>query len=230
MMKKLATLALLFSIYSLHSQGLQIGEGQVKHEKQMRPCIEVSLEPAADEVKDAWEDFLKDEYDVKLKGNGLFTNKDVLCAEKVDFKAISGKSMDFYTRIVEENNRTNMCVFGSFGYDIYINPSGYPLEYKRMEDITKRFLSSYLPDFYEEQVKNAKETLADLRNEQSDMDKELEENRKQMEKLRERNEELENKLPQKRQEVQNAAQSLNSWENNWSDVKSKINAFGFKKD
>ncbi len=229
-MKKLTTLALLFSFYSLTAQSLQIGEGQVKHDKQMRPCIEASLEPEVGDVKDAWEKFLKKEYKVKLKGNGFLTDKDVLYAEKVKFKAVSDKTMDFFTRIVEEDDQTKMYVYGSFGYDIFINPKGYPLEYQRLEDITKRFLNGYLPNFYIKEVNNAEKTLAGLRNEQSDMEKEMEDNKKQMEKLRERNEALEKDLPQKNKQIAEAEQALKDKEGNWSEVKDKISSFGIKKE
>ena len=229
-MKRLTTLALLFSFYSMTAQSLQIGEGQVKHDKQMRPCIEASLEPEVGDVKDAWEKFLKKEYKVKLKGNGFLTDKDVLYAEKVKFKAVSDKTMDFFTRIVEEGDQTKMYVYGSFGYDIFINPKGFPLEYKRLEDITQRFLNGYLPNFYIKQVNNAEKALADLRNEQSNMEKEMEDNKKQLEKLKERNEQLEKELPQKNKQVEAAEQALKSKEANWSEVKSKINSFGIKKD
>ena len=57
------------------------------------------MEPATKDVRDAFQDFLKKNYDVKLKGDGLFSNKDVLYAEKVKINTISDKNLDFYAKI-----------------------------------------------------------------------------------------------------------------------------------
>lgn len=229
-MKKILTISLLFCFQFLIAQTMQIGDGQVKHEKEMRPCIEVILAPEPDKVKEAWEDFMKKEYDVKLKGYGFLTNKDVLSAEGIDFKAVSNKKMDFYTRIVKEEDMTKMCVYGSFGYDIFINKNGYPLEYKHLEDITKQFLNGFLPGYYTEQIQGIQSSLKDLNDDKGRMENEMEDNRKEIEKLTARNAELTKELNNKVKSIEEKAQILKLREENWSEVRSQLSSFNLKKD
>lgn len=187
---------LFFALFSQNilSQNLILQNTETEYKKNTYPCIEVVIEPNPEEVKDAWEDFIKDNYDVKMKGNGLFTDKDVLHAEQVKFDVVSNKEMDFYTRIVEDDKRTKICVFGSFGYDIPVSKKEYPNEFEAMEAVTKRFLKDYLPGYYNEWIDIAQDKLTGLQDDQKDMKSKIEKNKKDIEKLTEENKELEESL------------------------------------
>lgn len=164
----------------------------LEYDGEQRPCITVRLEPDTKEVKKAWEDFVKKEYKIKLKGLGFLVNKDVLSAEKVTIKALrlSDKAIDFRTRIVEEKDHTLMQVFVSLGYDIYLGPDNYPLAFQDVKNKTWEFAKSYLNTYYNEQIKEVTKLLKDLNKEQSKIQDKIADNEKEMEKLRKENEKL----------------------------------------
>lgn len=218
------TVFIFFTIIgqNMFSQNLKLQNTETEFNKNNYPCIEVVIEPNPDEVKDAWEDYMKDNYDVKMKGNGLFTNKDVLRAEQVKINIISNKELDFYTRIVKEAERTKMCVFGSFGYDIPISKKEYPNEFEAMEAMTKRFLKDYLPNYYEEWIDHAQDKLADLEDDRKDMNKKMEKNIKEIEKLTQENEELKEKLSKNNSSIIETTSKLALKKQTYSEVTSRL--------
>lgn len=162
----------------------------LEYDGEERPCITVRLEPETKEVKKAWEDFVKKEYKIKLKGLGFLVNKDVLSAEKVTVKSLSDKAIDFRTRIVEEKEHTLMQVFVSLGYDIYLGPDNYPLAFQDVKNKTWEFAKSYLNTYYNEQIEEVTEILKDLNKEEADIRDKIADNEKEIEKLQKENEKL----------------------------------------
>src|SRR5690606_23968036 len=90
------------------------------------------------------------------------TNKDLLYAEDVVIEKLSSKRMNFYTQIIENEIGSEMKVFASFGYDIYIDKNETPEEYKIMNRMLNEFLNSYLPNYYKDQVKDTEKKVKDL--------------------------------------------------------------------
>jgi hypothetical protein len=162
----------------------------LKYDGEERPCITLRLAPDTKEVKKAWEDFVKKEYNIRLKGLGFLVNKDILSAEKVTVKALSDKAIDFRTKIVEEKDHTLMQVFVSLGYDIYLGPDNYPMAFQDLKNKTWTFAKNYLTSYYNEQLEEVTEVLKDLSKEQEDVRKEIADNEKEIEKLRKENEQL----------------------------------------
>ncbi len=166
----------------------------VMYDEEARPCIAVRMAPDTKTIKKAWEDFVKKEYKIKLKGLGFLVNKDILSAEKVTVKSLSDKAIDFRTRIVEEEDHSLMQVFVSLGYDIYLGPEKYPKAFRDLEDKTWKFLESFLPNYYKEKVSEVKEELEDLMKDQADLKDEIADNEKEIEKLQKENEKLQKDL------------------------------------
>jgi hypothetical protein len=225
MLKKLIlptlwALLLLFP-FMLTAQ-LSFQMNQIDHDDAMRPSLEIRLKPGADQVKDAWHDFIKDRYDVKLKGIGFLANKDLMTAEEVTFEALSDKKMNFYTRVVEKDGASQMNVFASFGYDIYLSPSQYPEAWHTLKMITHEFLGNFLPGYYEEKIAEVKSSIDDLKNNKKDMQDEMEKNRSEIEKLTERNEELSEKINENEAATEAATTELTQKEDNYSKVKEKL--------
>ncbi len=208
------------------SQTLEIRDVTVKYDKVEYPAIEVMIQPETDNVRDAWEHFLKDKYKVKFRGNGFLANKDVLRAEETKFKAISDKQMDFYAKIVEEDNMTRIAVFASFGYDIHVNQQNYPKEYNAMENVLKAFLQSYLPDYYKSRIADIQSAIKDLESDREKMEKEEKDNRDEIEKLTKRNEELSKDISEKAKSINEKKQLLRGEEQHFGEVQSKLQALG----
>jgi hypothetical protein len=201
---------------------LSMQQNKVTYDDTERPCIEVKLQPNTDEVKEKWKDFVKDNYDVKMRGIGFLANKDVMYAEEVTFKNISPKALNFYTKVVEDGDETMMCVFGSFGYDIHISSSEYPTEWMAMKNMVTKFLNNYLPEFYKDKIEKTESQLNDLQKNKDDMQDELSDNKKEIKKLTKRNEELEEKLSEAEKRLKATNAELVNKKQSLKNVKNEL--------
>ena len=66
----LVTLSLLSQSSFLNAQSVEPTIGTINHDDKERPCWVANLDPEPKTLKEAWKDYIKDNYDVKLKGIG----------------------------------------------------------------------------------------------------------------------------------------------------------------
>jgi len=196
---------LLLPVFT-YAQTLDVRHTLVEYDEQDRFALAVNFEAPPKAVKEAWTDFLKSELDLKLKGFGFLTNKDLLKAEKVSVPELSDKELNFYTLFNEEEERTIMNVFASFGYDIFINQQDHPKAYSALRGLVNSFVRGYVPAFYEEKIEETAEVVEDLEEEVADLNKsinknkaDIEDNKKEIEELQEENEEKSASLEEKKQ-------------------------------
>lgn len=191
-------LILMFIIAgNVHAQEVDPRIGTVKHKGSERPCLVINLDPEPKPLKKAWESYLKDNYDLKIKGIGFLTNKDLLYKEDVIVEEISLKRMDFYTKIVEDEVGSEMKVFASFGYDIYVDQNETPKEFRAMRKMLKDFLKEYLPEYYHSEVSATKKKVKDLTKNVSSLKKDISKNKSEIEDLKEEIEELTEEVDEK---------------------------------
>lgn len=194
-------------LFLSYGQEAKINEGTYMRNEVNRPGIRVTLKPQPKAVKKAFKDYLKKNYDVKLDGIGFLTNKDELYAENVAFEEVSPKSMSIYAEIVsaENDDYTQMTVYGALGYDIYLAPNGrYEVEFDRMKTVVEKFLNHYLVDYYEAQVEKAAERLEDVKDETTDISSNIDDNKEEIEDLRKAIEDLRKDLEQKEKQLKDA--------------------------
>lgn len=183
MKKSILFLALTFISLTTFSQGIVPQDAKVIHDKISKPCLTAVVDPSTDELKDAWVEYLSKNHEVKLKGSGFMTNKDVLTAEKIVITAVSPKAMDLYTEIIEVEGRTSMKVFAAFGYDIYVNSTDFPTEYAAMKKIMSDFLSTYITNFHSEKVVFHQKEVNGFTKDKSKLDKSIAKDAKNIEKM-----------------------------------------------
>lgn len=184
--KKPLTLFICFMLlisFNMSAQTLVPEKSTIEHNKMMRSCWLVKLDPEPKTLKNAWIDFLKKEYDLKLKGMGWFSNKDLLYAEEVTLQNLSSKKLNFYTYVVEDENGSEMKVFASLGYDIYLNEEQYPMEFNAMNEMIISFLKQYLPEYYNTIIHESEERVKSLDKEIRSLKKDINDNNDEIEKL-----------------------------------------------
>jgi prefoldin subunit 5 len=165
------------------AQSLAPQKSTIEHNNKMRNCLSVKLDPDPKTLKKAWVSFLQKEYALKLKGAGWFTNKDLLHNEEVTVKKLSPKIMDFYTQIVEDENGSEMKVFASLGYDIYINEEDYPMEFNAMNEMMVTFLKKYLPEYYNKKVNQSMKSVKGLNKDIANLKENIKDNQDRIKKL-----------------------------------------------
>jgi peptidoglycan hydrolase CwlO-like protein len=215
-------IVLFASTENVYAQKANQKDGMVEHKDSERPCIVVNLDPEPKPLKKAWKSFLKDNYDFKIKGIGFLSNKDLLYAEDVVIEAISTKRMDFYTKIVEDEVGSEMKVFGSFGYDIYIDKKETPEEYAVMNQMLTSFLESYLPKYYKSKVKATKKKVKELSKDVKSLKKDISKNKEEIEDLSEEIGELTNEATEKESELTIANNKLQERIQKLERIKSKF--------
>jgi hypothetical protein len=158
------SLVLLFAL-NASTQSLEPQKSTIEHNGKLSSCLLVKLDPEPKTLKNAWIGFLKKEYRFKLNGMGWFSNKELLSAKEVIIEDLSLKKMDFYTQVIEDENGSEMKVFASLGYDIYLNEEQYPVEFKAMNEMLVSFLKQYLPKYYNKKVNESEDRVKSLNKE-----------------------------------------------------------------
>lgn len=214
---KLTLFLLLFS-FALPTYAVSIETGIYERNEEQRPGIRVYLDVRTDDVRDAFIDYLKDQYDFKLKGDGLFANKEELYAEEVLVKEIIDKRINWYTEIIESDrnsSKTRMTIFVNLGYDIYLSEENYKGAYDKVYQIATSFIESYVPNYYNELISETKETIVDLEEDTNNLKDDIQKNLKDIEKLEAEIEEMkttitenEDVLVQKKNDLKSVQKSL----------------------
>lgn len=187
-----------------------------------RAGVMVEMEPLPKAVKKEWHDYLKDKYDLDLKGIGFLSNKDVLSAEAVTVPAISNEAINFYTRVIDRGGMTEMGVFASFADGRQISETTAPETFGQIEQMVEGFLGAYLPDHYLNLVESTQKELEDLTDERSDLREDIIDNERKIEKLREENIEKKAALEQIGLDIDRLTEMLENRKAKLSVIDSKI--------
>lgn len=206
------------------SQSISPLDGTINHNEKSRPCLVVNVDPEAKTLKKAWSDYLKDNYDVKLKGIGFLSNKDLLSAEQIVIPVISPNALDFYTEIIENASGSQMKVFASFGYDIYIDASSMPKEYAQLRKIMDNFLQSYIPNYYQELIKDKEKVVKSLNKDQSKLQKSIKKDTRSVEKMTKKMESLNSDITKNKAELEETESKLTNRNQQLNELKTKLNS------
>lgn len=183
------TLLLIGLFYvSAFAQVGRIEETTIEYEKQRVDALTVTMKPERKDIQKAFDDWMDDRYDINMKGGGLFSDKNFREAEAVNIPAISPDNVTLFSKTEERNGETRMTIFASRGLGNYIESSDYGA-FTGLEDIFDGFLSTYLPEYYEDRVAEAREELEDLRKDLEDTRKDIEKNEKRIVDLQKENDE-----------------------------------------
>lgn len=224
-----STLFLFLFSFALPTYAVSIETGTYERNEEQRPGIRVYLDVSTDEVRDAFIDYLKDQYDFKLKGDGLFANKEELYAEEVLVKEIIDKRINWYTEIIESDrnsSKTRMTIFVNLGYDVYLSEENYAASYDKVYQIVANFIESYVPNYYNELISETEEAIVDLEEDNSDLKDDIQKNLEDIEKLESEIEEMkttidknEDILGQKKSDLKSVQKSLKKAKKEISEIK-----------
>lgn len=224
-MKYIITLTLfLFAnmITSALAQKLIVSDTTIQHDGLERACIIVLMDPDVKTIKGQVQNWLRSEHKVRLKGFGFLANADVLTAEKVRLSRISAKQMDFFVRVLQRGDYSEMCVFASLGYNIHITPEDYPSEYGEMKKLVFDFLDDFLPSWYQEQIEETQKLIEDLQKEQSKLTANIARNDKEIEKLTKQNNGMHEELGKIKTGLQKNAEILGTQKEKLSGIHSNL--------
>jgi translation elongation factor EF-1beta len=172
------SLVLVFCL-QLTAQTYKIDTSTITYDNVNRPCFTVRYDASPKTVKKAWDDYFKKTYDVKVKGIGFLTNKEVITATDITLVAVSDKRMNMYASVTEApGDRSELSYFMSFGYDFFIGPANYPTEFTAMKKILNDFSVEFLTDFYGSEASRMTKEIKGLEKDISRNNKDMKKNTK----------------------------------------------------
>ena len=181
-MKKyyLVSILILASGLTVTAQTYKIDTAQINFENLQRPSLLVKYDASPKTVKKAWDDYFKKNFDVKVKGIGFLTNKEIITATDVSITAISDKRMNVYASVTDApGERSELNFFTSFGYDFFIGPENYPAEFAGMKKILNDFSMEFLTDFYGSEASRITSEMKGLEKDIRKNEKDIKKNTKQ---------------------------------------------------
>lgn len=210
-----AFLLLFLSLSVLHArpaaaQLYEVRSSTINHDKRERPAVKVLIDGTPEWTRDFWQAWLKDTYNIKIKGNGLMGvgKRDLLTAKQVPASSVSGKLIDLYAQVTAPaDTLTELAVFGAFDADTYFDPEKTPTEYASLRNMVQSFASAARLKAYREQIAAAEKELKDTEKEKEKLEKErlslannTKSNLEKIEALKKQN--IENKLKSSQDSVQ----------------------------
>lgn len=195
MNNRIIFLLVCFFISSINNaQDLNPTESKISYKRNYVACWKVLIDPDPNTVKGEWKSYVKENLYFKLKGFGLLSNKDVLEAEDVLVEKISSKRINFFTRIIEFEGQTEIAVFARHGNDLYLNNDDNKKEFENLKRVLVDFLKVYLPKYYNEQVDKVSKSISKLTKNQENLTESIKSNKEKIEELKAENIDLTRKM------------------------------------
>jgi len=218
-----------FLLVPVWGQTLEIEDSSVEYKDERHASLKAEIDPDPKAIKKAWQDYLKENHDVKIKGIGFLVNKDVLKGEQVSFSNLPVEPVNFYTKVVSEGDRSVMSVFAFDGNDEFIDQNKHPEMYDGIRSMLTSFLEEFLNTFYQGKINEVEENISDLEDEIADLEKDIsdnrdqiEENKKEIENLRDDNNDMEKEIEDKEVRLQKIREKLIKKQNDLDNVNSKL--------
>ena len=157
-------LPLLFLLLPLagRAQLYEARTSSVNFEKREREALKVQVEASADWTRDFWQSWLKDTYNIKLKGDGVFGvgKKDNLTAKQVPMSSVTGKLLDLYSTVTAPSDSVaELSVWAAMGPDAFLSAAGTPTEFSALRGIVQSFGAAARLKAYREQITEAEKQL-----------------------------------------------------------------------
>ncbi|QNH62968.1 hypothetical protein [Hymenobacter sediminicola] len=157
------------------AQLYDVRQSSINHEKRERSALKVQIDGTPEWTRDFWQSWLKDTYNIKVKGNGLLGvgKRDILVAKQVPASSVSGKLIDLYALVTAPSDTvTELAVFAAFDSDTYFDPEKTPSEYAALRNIVTNFASAARLKAYREQIAVAEKELRETEKEKERLEKE----------------------------------------------------------
>ena len=206
------------------AQKLDYADGTIMYEDEKINTIDVTLDPKVSTIKDKFEDWMDDNYDVDLDGTKLlFFDADYMSANGVVIPEISDRKIDLKVKVDETTaGMTKLNMFASFGYDNWITEDKHPEEYAALRSIVNEFVRDYLPEYYLDQVEDAEEKVDDLKEDRDDLNDDMQDNEEKIKKLEAENRELTKKLKENQKLIDQSKSRLKAKNKDYKSIKSRV--------
>jgi hypothetical protein len=168
-------LGLLLSTSAVQAQLYEVRTSSVNYERKERDAVKVQVEGTAQWTRDYWQAWLKDTYNIRLKGSGVLGvgKKDVLVAKQAPMSSVSGKLIDLYSTVTAPSDTVaELSVWAALGPDSFLSSGGTPSEFSSLRNITQSFAAAARVKAYREQIAEAEKQFKESEKEKEKLEKE----------------------------------------------------------
>jgi len=215
----------LCSIISLSAQTLSYTDDYITYDDQHIQTVAATLEPDVSTIKDKFEDWMNDNYNVDLDGKKLlFFNKDVMTAENVVIPQVSDYMIQLNVKVDETHKgKTRLYVFAKKMNGVYISQSTDEQAFSGLKGIVHEFIADYLPEYYMEQIEDTKDDLGNLNDDINDMEDKIKKNEEKIIDIKKENKELREKIDSKNRDIKKTESELKTDKKEFKTIKKKVN-------
>ena len=192
------------------AQTLKYSNDFIDFEDQNIQTVTATLEPDVSTIKDKFEDWMNDNYNVDLDGKKLlFFNKDVMSADDVIIAKVSNKKLKLSARVDESaKGKTRLHVFAKPADGPYFNKIDNPIAFRGLNEIVHEFVAEYLQEYYMERIEDSEDNMKDLVENKEDMENKIEKNEKKIKDLQNENRELREKIAEASSDIKDSESNL----------------------
>lgn len=178
-MTKLLTLLLILSSLLFAqlatAQLYDVREGETSYNKAPRATLKVQVDGNATEVRDYFQKWMKDSYNVKFKSGGVMGmgKSAVLEAQKVQASTVSGKLVNLYATVVAPSDSVaEVAIFGGFDDKTFFDADRSANEFNALRGMLQNFAGAARVKAYRDMIEEAEKKLRDAEKEKDRLEKE----------------------------------------------------------
>lgn len=169
-MKNLLSFVFLISFtINGFSQKINLREDRIKLDGRLSNAWCGNLPGESDYAKKIFTDYIKDNFDVKVKKDG----KEELSAKEVVVASVSPKSGDLVARFYTDNGQEKFGIGFLLGYEVSLNSQEHSVEMRKLEDLVKGYLTTYVAKYYADMIEDDMKSLKALNSDLTDNEKEI---------------------------------------------------------
>ncbi len=190
----LVLLMLMFSHIDGFSQEISLEEGLIQYEDQLHQSVLVSLDIPEDEVKSGFNDFVRENFGVNLKGYGLLTRKDEVYTDFEPLPGLSDESIKLIGIYRKNDNLMELNLLLQRENGTMVAGENDPGTFENLQRMANEFLQTFVPNYYLQIVEEGQDELDDARKEVEKKKDDLQQNREKIADLKEQILRLENEV------------------------------------
>jgi hypothetical protein len=171
----LLTLGSLFLSHLSFAQLYDVREGETSYNKAPRATLKVQVDGNATAVRDYFQKWMKDSYNVKFKSGGVMGmgKSAVLEAQKVQASTVSGKLVNLYATVVAPSDSVSeVAVFGGFDDKTFFDAERSPNEFNALRGMVQNFAGAARVKAYRDMIEEAEKKLREAEKEKDRLEKE----------------------------------------------------------
>lgn len=221
--RSLIIIAVLSCSLNLNAQ-INISTSSLMVDKKSVPALETQIELSVDASRDYFEDFMKERYNARVKGNGFLSGNKTLTVEQQTLSSIHENAIDMFISFKEiTEKQSKMFLAARNGYDLYFD-SNYAADSRdRLKDLMRSYEDYALQRHYQSILEEEQDLLENLLKTQKKKEKDISKNEKDIANNLKENQKLEKENDKLREELETSQKKLEEVKENLKAVKTKLN-------